>query len=252
MGSQVGAIASAVGGHHITLSHTGKVFPITPESLKRWNGWWKYILSDQCIVWVPGCFMGMALPALMSIEFAKNSPMYGKELPYSQPLIAADGVLHTASLGSWAPILWGVSIFTGLVVFLPSQMAIVDDVARRWTDILWSGSRRVRNQLNDHQARGVYYTILLAYVIWTFITASIFLRWPDAPKVMVTVIANFNNLALAFTSFHILRINCTLLPKPLRPRWYSQVGIACCGLFYSGLTILIAWSTILPMLKAAF
>ncbi|MEI7702870.1 MAG: Nramp family divalent metal transporter [Planctomycetia bacterium] len=252
MGSQVGAIASAVGGHHITLSHTGKVFPITPESLKRWNGWWKYILSDQCIVWVPGCFMGMALPALMSIEFAKNSPMYGKELPYSQPLIAADGVLHTASLGSWAPILWGVSIFTGLVVFLPSQMAIVDDVARRWTDILWSGSRRVRNQLKDNQAKGVYYTILFAYVIWTFITASIFLRWPDAPKVMVTVIANFNNLALAITSFHILRINCTLLPEPLRPRWYSQVGIACCGLFYSGLTILIGWSTILPILKAAF
>ena len=248
MGSQVGAIPSAVGGHHITLSHTGKVFAISEENLKRWQGWWKYILSDQCFVWVPGCFMGMALPALMSIEFAKNSPMYGKELQYSQPLIAADGILHTAQLGHLAPILWGLSIFTGLVVFLPSQMAIVDDFARRWTDILWSGSRRIRDRLQDHQARGVYYTILLVYVIWTFITAWIFLAYPDAPKLMVTVIANVNNLALAVTAFHILYINCRLLPEPLRPRWYSRVGIACCGLFYCALTVTIFWSTVLPLI----
>ena len=70
MGSQVGAIASAVGGTHVTLSHVGKVFPITAENLRRWRGWWRYILTDQICVWAPGCFMGMALPALMSIQFA--------------------------------------------------------------------------------------------------------------------------------------------------------------------------------------
>jgi hypothetical protein len=191
--------------------------------------------------------MGMALPALMSIEFAKNSPMYGKSLEYSQPLIAADGLLHTASLQGWAPLLWGLCLFTGLMVFLPSQMAIVDDFARRWTDILWSGSRRIRNSMQDHQARQVYYTILVLYVIWTFIVALIMLKWPDAPKLMVTIIANFNNLALATTSFLILRINCCLLPPELRPRWYSRVGIVGCGLFYSALTWLYFQAKILPL-----
>ncbi|HCP10723.1 MAG TPA: hypothetical protein DIT89_00160 [Planctomycetaceae bacterium] len=250
MGSQVGAIPSAVGGHNITLSHIGAVFPINDQNLQRWRGWWRYILADQLMVWVPGCFMGMALPALLSIGFAMNSPMFGRDILYSQPLLAADGILHTPAFGSWAPLVWGLCLFTGLMVFLPSQMAIVDDFARRWTDILWSGSRRIRTRLKGNQARQVYYSILLIYVLWTFIVAVIFLRFPDAPKTMVTVIANFNNVALAVTAFHILWINCRLLPVELRPRWYSRIGISCCGLFYAGLSILIFWTKILPLFRS--
>ncbi|MFO1019879.1 MAG: Nramp family divalent metal transporter [Planctomycetales bacterium] len=37
MGSQVGAIPSAVGGTNISLSHVGKVFAITHNSLARWR-----------------------------------------------------------------------------------------------------------------------------------------------------------------------------------------------------------------------
>jgi hypothetical protein len=123
----------------VTLSHVGKVFPLTEENMRRWRGWWKYILADQILVWVPGCFMGMALPALMSIQFARLSPMYGKSVTYSQPLITADGIRHSEAIGTWAPLLWTASLIVGLLVFLPSQMSIVDDFARRWTDILWSG-----------------------------------------------------------------------------------------------------------------
>lgn len=248
MGSEVGAIPSAVGGHNVTLSHVGKVFPITAENLRRWKGWWKYILSDQILVWVPGCFMGMALPALMSIQFARNSAMYGQEIAYSQPLIAADGIRQTESLGSWAPVLWTGSLFVGLLVFLPSQMSIVDDFARRWTDILWSGSRRIRQRLKNNQVHYLYYTLLTFYVVWSFIVATMFLMVGNAPEVMVTVIANLNNVALAFTAFHILWINTRLLPEPLRPRWYQRVGIVSCGVFYSALALLVFWVKILPMI----
>lgn len=252
MGSQVGAIASAVGGHNITLSHTGRIFELTAENLRRWKGWWKYILSDQLLVWVPGCFMGMALPALMSIQFAKQSEMFASKTPYSQPLITSDGILHSTEAGSWAPTLWAISIIVGLLVFLPSQMSIVDDFARRWTDILWSGSRRIRTMLKDHQVKNVYYTILFVYVFWTFIVTTIFLSFGNAPTLMVTVIANFNNIALAVTAFHILWINCRLLPEPLRPAWYCRVGIASCGLFYSGLAMIVFWTKVLPEIQKLF
>ncbi len=247
MGSRVGAIASAVGGRSVSLSHVGKVFPIDAENLERWKDWWKYILADQLLVWVPGCFMGMALPALMSIQFSHNSVMYGKNITYSQPLIAADGIRQTASLGSWAPILWVASLFVGLMVFLPSQMSIVDDFARRWTDIIWSGSRMARHRLKDDQVHYLYYSILTLYVVWSFIMVTVFLLVGDAPKLMVTIIANLNNVALAFTAFHILWINCRLLPEPLRPRWYQRVGMVCCGVFYSSLALLVFWAKVLPM-----
>ena len=38
MGSQVGAIPSAIGGRKISLSHVGKTFPLSDENLRRWKG----------------------------------------------------------------------------------------------------------------------------------------------------------------------------------------------------------------------
>ncbi len=250
MGSRVGAIPSAIGGRKVTLSHLGMVFAVDQGSMQRWRGWWKYILTDQLLVWVPGCFMGMALPALLSIEFARHSPMFGQDgLEYAQPLIAADGLRHAPGFGpGTSQTLWIVTLFVGLMVFLPSQMSIVDDVARRWTDIIWSANRRVRERMGDHQVRLVYYGILAMYVLWSIISATIFLRFGDAPTLMVTTIANLNNLAIGVTAFHVLWINRTLLPAPLRPRWYAQAGIAACGVFYLGLAALVFFAKILPML----
>ena len=53
MGSQVGAIPSVVGGRGVSLSHIGKVFKINAENLARWRGWWRYILTDQLMIWGP-------------------------------------------------------------------------------------------------------------------------------------------------------------------------------------------------------
>jgi hypothetical protein len=249
MGSQVGAIPSAVGGRHVSLSHIGKVFVIDEGNLRKWKGWWKYILTDQYFIWLPGCVMGMALPALLSIEFASSSPMFGHDVLYAQSLISADGIRNAPGLAdSTRQTLWMATLFVGLMVFLPSQMAIVDDFARRWTDIIWSSVPRIRNRLLSHQASRIYYTILACYITWSFISATIFLMFGDAPKLMVLVIANLNNVALGVTSFHVLWINLTLLPKPLRPRWYSQLGILLCGIFYCGMALLVFCAKILPLI----
>jgi hypothetical protein len=72
------------------------------------------------------------------------------------------------------------------------------------------------------------------------------------PKLMTLVIANLNNLALGVTAFHLVWINRTLLPRELRPRWYSQLGVLACGVFYLGLAWLVFLTKQWPMLKAMF
>ena len=121
---------------------------------------------------------------------------------------------------------------------LPSQMSIVDDFSRRWTDILWSGSPRVRDSLRGNQVKRVYYAILSGYVLWSFVCAYVFTNY-GTPKLMTLVIANLNNLAIGVTALHLLWINCTLLPPALRPRWYSRIGLVLCGIFYLGLAVLV-------------
>lgn len=249
MGSRVGAIPSAVGGRDVTLSHIGKVFVISEDNLRKWKGWWKYILTDQFLIWMPGCVMGMALPALLSIEFASSSPMFGHDVLYSQSLTSADGIRHAPGISeSTRELLWMATLFVGIMVFLPSQMSIVDDVARRWTDIIWSSSQSVRQRLKPNQASRIYYLILGCYVLWSFISATVFLMIGDAPRLMVLVIANLNNVALGVTSFHILWINCRFLPRPLKPRWFNRIGIAACGIFYCGMAVLVFCAHILPLI----
>jgi hypothetical protein len=251
MGSLVGAIPSAVGGRQVTLSHIGKVFPISGESLRRWRAWWRYIVTDQVLVWMPGCLMGMALPALLSMQFSPHSGLFydSAGLDWAQAVIAADGMRHAPQFGpSVAHGLWVATLLVGLLVLLPSQMSIVEDVCRRWTDILWSGSRRVRETMQPHQVGRIYYTILAIYVTWTFLCAWYFTRYEN-PKVMVLVIANLNNVGLGLTSFFVLRNNLVYLPRELRPGWLHRLGIAGCGTFYLGMAALVFYQKQWPILK---
>lgn len=249
MGQTVGAIPSAIGGRHVSLSHLGKVFAINAENLKRWRGWWKYILTDQVLIWAPGCFMGMALPALLSLEFAPYSHLSGVKLDWAQSLITADGIRHAPRFSPLASqAFWIATVFVGIMVMLPSQMSIVDDVSRRWTDILWSGSRRIRETMSGNQAKRIYYSILGGYVLWSAVCAYLFSTY-GTPKLMTIVIANLNNVAIGATAFHLLWINCRFLPVALRPRWFQRLGLVACGAFYLGLAGLVFFHKQWPELK---
>ena len=239
MGSSVGAIPSAVGGRRVTLSHLGKVFPTTHDNLQALARLVALVLADQVFIWGPGCVMGMALPALLSLQFAPHSSIGRQGLEWSQSLITADGIRHAPQFSSLsAAWLWTITVLVGLLVMLPSQMSIVDDFSRRWTDILWSGSRRIRENLSGNQVRWIYYSILGLYVLWSLVCAYLFSTY-GTPKLMTVVIANLNNLAIGLTAVHLLWINSTLLPAKIRPRWYSRLGVAACAVFYLGLALLV-------------
>ena len=240
MGSQVGAIPSVVGGRGVSLSHIGKAFVVNAENLRKWQGWWRYILTDQFLVWGPGCFMGMALPGLISIQFSEYSKFFTdtEGLAWAQALITADGLKHAPGLGGWNQWFWTLTVLVGLMVLLPSQMSIIDDVCRRWTDIIWSGVGQVRQHMSSHQVGKIYYRIMAVYIIWSLIMQTFFLYFSDA-KGMVLTVANTNNMALGLTAILVLINNHRFLPKALRPRWYNTVGMVGCASFYLGMTILV-------------
>jgi len=68
MGHHVGAIPSVFGGHGVSLSHVGRVFQVTEESLLRWRRWCRHVVRDQLVVCMPACFIGLALPAMLSVQ----------------------------------------------------------------------------------------------------------------------------------------------------------------------------------------
>ena len=123
MGQNVGAIPSIVGGRKLTLSHTGMVFPITRESIRRFRGWYNVVLRDQLVVWMPACFVGVALPSMLSVQFL---PRNTEANEWDAAGMTADGL--AAAVGpQWGSLFWHMS----LLLRLPGAGPQCDEHRRR-------------------------------------------------------------------------------------------------------------------------
>ncbi len=226
MGARVGAIPSAIGGRTIGLSHTGCVFVPKGDDLQRWRGWIRHIVRDQWI-WIFASILGMALPCMVSLEFIRNATVTGDRVA----AMSAEGIaLRYPSLGS---LFWILTLSCGFLVLAPGQVSVGDQIARRWTDMIWTSSARVK-RLGRGEVRYVYYGILALYGIW-----GLFVLWL-LPALRIAVIgAVLGNVALGVCSLQALYVNRTLLPEAVRPNLFLQIGTALCGIFFLGISVVV-------------
>lgn len=223
MGSRVGAIPSAIGGRAIKLSHTGKIFEVNSETLPRWRRWVKVILRDQFLLWAPGCVIGMALPAVFSLEFIRGA----KDIDGN----AAAALTAQAIAARHGEVFWYATLLCGFVIMAPTQVSQIDTIARRWTDILWTGWGRLRN-MDEHEVKYVYYTILVIYCLWGLAA----LRLTPNPLVLAIASGVMWNFALGFTALHTIAVAKALLPRELRPGLLEYAGLLACAAFYLGIS----------------
>jgi hypothetical protein len=223
MGSRVGALPSAVGGRTIRLSHSGKVFEQSAANLARWKGWLKHIRRDQLLLWGPGCMLGMALPALFSYQYIRGvTEVQGH---------AAAAMSAQAIANQHGQIFWFLTLLCGFLVMAPTQVSQIDNIARRWTDVIWVGVKRLQ-KLEGNQVKFIYYGILAAYCAW----GTVALRLTPNPLVLAILTGVLWNFVLGFSALHTLYVVLTLMPAPLRPGWLLRLGLAGCAVFYLGIT----------------
>ncbi len=242
MGRHVGAIPSMVGGRDIELSHVGMVFEVTKDSLVRWKHWIKHVLRDQLVIWMPACFLGMALPSMLSVQFL---PRGTDASDWYAASMTADGVKSAvaASWGSTAGAwMWYGTLFCGFLVLAPTMATSADGAIRRWVDVIWTSSRTLRTWDPKH-IRTVYFGVLVGYMMLGLVLLSI-----GKPLGLLTTAATIMNFALGFSCFHTLVINLTLLPKPLRPGWFARIGLFAGGVFFTVLATVTAIERLRPVL----
>ncbi len=219
MGSEVGALPSAVGGRSIQLSHTGKTFALTPESLRKWKGWLAHIRRDQFVLWAPACLAGMALPAMMSYEFIRGiKNVEGNAVAAMTAQALAD---------RHGQVFWFLTLLCGFAILYPTQISQIDGIGRRWTDVLWMGSRRLRG-LDGHKVKYVYYGLLAVYCLWGLVV----LRLTPNPLVLAIAGGVLVNFAMSISALHVLYVNHRLLPKEVRPPLWIEAGVLGCSVFY--------------------
>lgn len=133
MGALVGAIPSAVGGQDMKLSHLGMVFPVTAENVHKFRQWWKLIVFDQGVIWAGGALLGMALPAILAVEFIDPTRNMGQ---WQAAAFQAEGIAQRH--GS---IFWYLTLLCGFWVLFSSVLVATDAVGRLWSDMIWTGSQ---------------------------------------------------------------------------------------------------------------
>ena len=236
MGSRVGHIGGMVGGKRTQLADTGFIFEPDAANMSRWRGWWRIVRVDQWGIFFVGALLGMMLPALLYVTFV----MPGTEMKGLE--IAA--VLASEIGAAAAPAMGLVVAVLGAWILFKTQLDCVEGMTRSVTDILWTGSSRVR-AWRGGDVRAVYYVVLAIVVIWGMIALRL-----APPLVLLQIGANIGGAIFVIAALHLLYLNTRLLPPALRPPLWRRLTLVGMALFYSYFTFLVARSLILKALHA--
>jgi hypothetical protein len=231
MGERAGYIPAAVGGRRVNLAHSGFTFAPGMEALRRWRGWWRIVSVDQWGIFFQGAILGMVLPALLYVTFLpRGSNIEG--LGISAALASGVG----ASAG---PLVAGIIAFLGAWVLFKTQLDNLEAMVRAITDILWTGSRRVR-AWRGGDVRAVYYCVLGAVVVWGLIAIRL-----AQPIVLLKLGANIAGAIFILASMHLLYVNTRLLPPHVRPPLWRRAALVVMAAFYGffvTLSFLSVWA----------
>jgi hypothetical protein len=228
MSSIVGYIPAAVGGKKVALAHTGATFEPTPASIERWKGWWRITRVDQWGVYFVGAILGMMLPALLYVTFIPSGSDIrglGIAAALAQAMAAEKGALY----GGFIAVL-------GVWILFKTQLDLLEGTTRAVTDILWTGSTRIRGWRGG-DVRVVYYSVLGCVSAWGIIALRL-----TQPIVLLSLSANMAGVVFIISSLHLLYVNTRLLPVELRPPLWRRCALVALALFYGLFLTLWLWS----------
>lgn len=241
MGHHVGAIPSMVGGQGITLSHVGSVFEVNRESLPRWRRWYRHVVRDQCAIWIPACFIGLALPSMLSVEFlrrgteadrwnaaALTAEGVGRQAanPPEGVLASMTGISEILGGAAWGNLFWASTLFCGFLVLAPTMVGHIDGVVRRWLDTIWTSSSTLR-KVDPARIGRIYFGLIMGYSV-----LGLAMLWLNAPTALIKFATISYNFALGISCCHTLILNTVLLPRELRPGWFVRIAMLLGGVFF--------------------
>lgn len=235
MSQHVGAIPSVVGGQSFTLCHVGAVFSLNSDSIRRFRQWFRILLRDQLVVWMPACFVGVALPSMLSVQFLPRG--FQAKSEWIAAGMTADGVRNAVG-PAFGQYFWLMTLFCGFLVLAPAAVTTFDGALRRWVDLCWTGLPVLR-KWDPHRIRWLYFGAMCAYIVFGLIALTL---WN--PTQLLVWATSIYNIAFGVSCFHVLAVNLLLLPREFRPNWFIRIGLVFGGVFFTALAVIATLNTL--------
>jgi hypothetical protein len=232
MGDKVGYIPAAIGGGEVRLEANGKVFEPTPENVSAFKEWMKYIRFDQGWVFTLGCFIGMGLPALLTVQFIAPGTQVGGMAVAVRQAEGISGAFGGLS-STMGAILWYGTLLTGFWILYSTQLNIMDLFPRTVTDILWTSNPKVRDWAKS-DVRKVYYASLVVFVAWGCIAINL-----AQPFILIILGAFMAGLLMSIYGVHVWYVNRTFLPKEIQAPAWRQWTLLAFSAFFGFFTLIV-------------
>jgi hypothetical protein len=199
-----------------------------PAEMEKWRGWRKWVTFDAFLL-----FWGVTM--LVTISFTVLAQSAARENPDVGTLIAGGDrdaallAMSDAFASAGGPILG--SLFFGFIALigLNATLGLFDSFSRGQADMTYNhvpGAKRFR------------LSHLYAGFLWGVITFGIMILLfgpADGPSGILDILAFLSSFAMGAYCVTLLLVNNTMLPKPIRPKWWSNAIIGFGAVFYLGM-----------------
>ncbi len=199
-----------------------------PAEMEKWRGWRKWVTFDAFLL-----FWGITM--LVTISFTVLAQSAARENPNVKSLIEGgdrDAALRAMSdsfAAAGGPLLGGVFFGFIALIGLNATLGLFDSFSRGQADMTYNhvpGAKRFR------------LSHLYAGFLWGVITFGIMILLfgpADGPSGILDILAFLSSFAMGAYCVTLLLVNNMMLPKPIRPRWWSNAIIGFGAVFYLGM-----------------
>jgi len=197
------------------------------DEMRKWKGWRRWVTFDALLL-----FWGITM--LVTISFTVIAQVAARQSPDVVTLLregdreAALAAMSDSIASAGAPALG--SVFMGFIALigLNATLGLFDSFSRGQSDMTYHfvpGAKRFRMA---HLYAGFLWGVILFGIV--------ILLWgpADGPAAILDVLAFLSAFAMGAYCVVLLLVNNRLLPKPIRPKLWTNLVIGFGAVFYLG------------------
>ncbi|WP_246364600.1 Nramp family divalent metal transporter [Kibdelosporangium persicum] len=198
------------------------------EEMRKWKGWRRWVTFDALLL-----FWGVTM--LVTISFTVLAQSAARANPDVKTLIeggdrsAALAAMSDAFAAAGGSVL-GTAFFGFIALIgLNATLGLFDSFSRGQADMTYFFVKGAKRFKMSH---------LYAFFLWAVIIFGILILNfgpADGPEAVLDILAFLSTFAMGAYCVVLLLVNNKMLPKPIRPKWWTNGIIGFGAVFYLGM-----------------
>jgi hypothetical protein len=198
------------------------------DEMRKWKGWRRWVTFDALLL-----FWGITM--LVTVSFTVLAQSAARANPDVRTLIEGDdrGAALDAMSAAFAQAGGSVlgTVFFGFIALigLNATLGLFDSFSRGQADMTYNFVKGAKRFKMSHLYAGFLWG-LITFGIITLVSGI-----AEGPEAVLDILAFLSAFAMGAYCVVLLLVNNKMLPKPIRPKWYTNLIIGFGAVFYLGM-----------------